>query len=678
MSNSGFVQLGDFFPERQLNCEVLGCNNLCMEKGAESIEISGLPKLPEHLCEDCAKRFNELKPIDLPCSTPGCTKTWSCDILRLREMELKKQDVDQARGICDDCRKKLAAFKDVQAPCKLSECKNTWTWGAKDQFLANASEPPQRYCKACESELHKLRDRQIQCQYQGCENTWTWSALEQLRYKRLGKNIAVPPRQACMDCIDAMAKMQDVQVKCRVRTCSRTWTFTVEAQLQYKLIHGDDSPPPTKMCDECYAFYKTAEDRLLRCQTRGCHGRWLYSKKRQLEDFAAGTQEEPRNFCKRCRREMDRLDDMQIECCIPGCANTVNYTKREQFLNHNRNGGKRRKPEKRCTECEAFLAATATKKLACEECGCEMAWSSYEQLLHQKSSFAKPRLCPDCNLKRMAPAASATEKNMVSKPEVFRVSIPAKGAWLRDKAIADWPTGITHNKIEKLQSAHTRLVIVANDCLSKNHTETDNADWPALLDDAVTAAIARDEGLIVAAVNAGILDTTSRQIITRFQRDIAPFQPQAVVFTFALADAFVPFRHDYGNDSFKPKLSQDESEQAAQELCRLCEKIDAHPVLLIPNPIFPEWKSEKSNAPSDGLRQWALKQDAEFRQRVAALNHAFRAAGNATILDFRPRFEVNGVRSARKWMNDWQTPNATGHQNIANWLAAELPHSYLT
>ena len=47
------------------------------------------------------------------------------------------------------------------------------------------------------------------------------------------------------------------------------------------------------------------------------------------------------------------------------------------------------------------------------------------------------------------------------------------------------------------------------------------------------------------------------------------------------------------------------------------------------------------------------------------------------MLDIHARFEVNGTRSAKRWMADWCCHNETGAQNIARWFKEYLLKEHL-
>jgi hypothetical protein len=53
------------------------------------------------------------------------------------------------------------------------------------------------------------------------------------------------------------------------------------------------------------------------------------------------------------------------------------------------------------------------------------------------------------------------------------------------------------------------------------------------------------------------------------------------------------------------------------------------------------------------------------------VNLICKAAG-VPVLDVHTRFEVNGTRSAKRWMADWCLHNATGAQNMATWFAEHI------
>jgi lysophospholipase L1-like esterase len=469
----------------------------------------------------------------------------------------------------------------------------------------------------------------------------------------------------CRGCLDKVRDLQDVVLPCRIKGCTRTWTFTAFAQLETLLNHDPADPPAPRMCPECFRFLGSAQDRTLPCRHRGCPNTWTYTKQMQLYDLAAGRKQPAPRLCRTCSERIRAATPRQEPCATPGCSNTWTYSPADQV--RDLCAGKVAAPAHRCPECEAFLAKTQSTQLDCPGCGQPFAWSAYEQLLCKLGTFTRPERCSGCAEQQLALQRPAEPPIERLHHQVVR--IPAAGRWHSDADAAQRPPHVLPETIAAVEAADVRIVAFGDD-LTWSAADA-AAAWPALLEARLNERLAGTAR--VAVVNAGLPHTTSRGGVLRIPRDVTPFGPQLVIFSFAFGDALLERRtHDRG---WQPLLAPEEAFPAFEELCRRLQTLKCPLLYWTANPVLPLDLAEQ--APQErGLVEWANAQEAHFDQILAHARHVC-SARRIPVLDLRSRFEVNGKKSARKWMSDWYSHNASGAQNIAAWMADHLLHAKL-
>lgn len=647
--------LGELFPDTAIQCRIRGCGVLIPISGEKALQnvADGRAARPDRMCDDCYARFLALEDKPVPCATPGCTKSWTWN--RFQQLEGEKQGLTAPpRGFCPQCQSKKSQLKDQEIPCRVKGCKNTFTWTREHQMRDGTETPPARACRACSDKLRELQDRDVPCRVRGCTGTWRWYRGQQLEHLQAGKDAESVPRRMCRECTVKLKALQDATVPCKVRGCSRTWVFSAFSQLEHLLTAGAAEPPSGKMCAECFNFFNSSQDRQIPCKHKGCPGTWTLNRSMQLHDWLAGKTHAPVRACQACNDKLRRTADLHMACMIPGCKGTWKYPAADQV----RDACSGRTPSpRRCHECDEFLTQTEATVLACSACGKEISWSAYEQLMCKLGTFIKPSVCSSCAEQVLAMQKPATPPVLRQDHRVVR--IPASGRWNADQALVKWPPHLTPETIQKTEHADIRVVALGDDWT----WSTDKAEtaWPALLEARLNAAL---EGRAkVAVVNAGMPGTNSRQAVMRWLRDVAPFDPHLVIMSFALQDSWLELdRHDR---TWRATIEMDAATAAMNDLFQKAR--GAHDRLLFwTTSILPQDVPETTG--DAGLTGWANAQEASFNQCLA---HAVRFCSQHKIpvLDLRTRFEVNGKKSARKWMLDWCRHNESGAQNIATWMA---------
>jgi hypothetical protein len=496
------------------------------------------------------------------------------------------------------------------------------------------------------------------CRIRGCKRTWQWTEYQQLEHLAAGKDLEHPPRRMCEDCYEAFKTLENVERPCRLKECTNTWTYTAYEQLENKLAaaEGEDMQPPERMCRECYGFYSKTVDRELPCRNRGCSNTWTFSRALQLRRWKRGREGAPRRMCTTCMETLTSLNPVPVECMVPGCTNSWSYEPQDQLKDSLQ--GRNRPTPRRCDDCEKFLAEHQPEIIRCMHCGKEIHWSVYEQLLSSLGTFVKPMRCTDCAEQQLALQTPPP----LTRPEHHQVvRIPASGRWHEDDRIRDWPPHMTHDVIERVEKADIRIVAVGDDLTWSGEDESQS--WPFLLEARLNETLG--EAARVAVVNAGIPRCTTRQGVLRFERDVAPFGPDVVIFSFAFGDSRVFGSGEDGRWRYNadPDSIEDSLELFVQKLAGL----SGRSLYWTTNPVFPH-ESERAERGPVGGSQWANAQQASLQHCLRQARHVC-TRHSIPALDLRSRFEVNGTRSAHKWMSSWYMHNEVGASNIATWFA---------
>lgn len=654
----GLGTLGDLFPEKNIACCVRGCNNLIAFSGDEAMrQAADGTDEKRQMCEDCYALFRELADRDVQCSKPGCTGTWTWR--RYQQLEAKRRGFKKPPDrLCEACQKRMAEVGDKKVPCRVRGCENTWTWTAAQRVRAGEEEPPARFCEQCFRRFKDLADREVPCRMKGCERTWTWKRFHQLEHLAAGNTLDDPPRRMCAPCFARLRQLEDKQLPCKADECERTWLWNTYAQVEHELANGPDAEPPSKLCPECYRFFRSTRDREVRCRNRGCKNTWTYTRGMQLHGWLSGEVAPPPHMCDECREWMEQAEPKEIECMVPGCSETWTYSPLDQVRDR---AQRRKKPNpRRCQRCTEFLAAHQPETLVCSECGSEFVWSSYEQLLNHLGRFAQPTRCAQCAENRLA--AKSEGDLQPTREHHHIVRMPAAGKWMEDARISAWPPHLTHDDLEEAERAATRIVALGDDLVCSR--EEPEAAWPTKLEGLLNQKRRADAAVKV--INAGMPRTTSAQGRMRLRRDVAPFDPALVLVSFALADSRLWLNER--DETWRPapfENDPDALDRLLADLQPLCQNV----VYVVLNPVLPMTYVE--NHLKGRCTKWADAQDHMYKQCVA---HHTRLCRNRSVpvVDLRPQFEVNGRRSTRKWLDDWHLHNNQGAENIAVWLRDAL------
>lgn len=628
--------------------------------GDEAVKrlASSDPELPERMCEECFEAYKSLTDLAAPCSRASCSNTW-----RWSRFE---QLVSRARGhnrpprrLCSDCEKDLAKVEDKQMPCRMRGCEGTWVWTRKQQLTWEKERPPARLCETCFQRLRQFEDKEFPCRVRGCDGSWVWSAYQQLEHEISGKSAEKPPHRMCIDCISRLRALQDRQLPCKAKECSREWTWSAYAQLEHLRAGKSMEEEPSLLCRECFDFYRQAQDVERPCKIKGCRNSWIYGKGWQLRDWLKGREHPPAMMCSDCRDKLAKLQPVEMPCSVSGCDQTWTYSPADQLKDTV--SGRREPRTKRCQDCETFLRDHSFENLKCEQCGCDIPWSPFEQLMVEKGTFKKPSLCSSCAEGNL-PAAQQNGTTMAEHHLVIRV--PKGGRWGSDPQIAAWPPHVDHEGIARAEKADVRIVALGDDLTwsAENREES----WPWLLEQRLNQRLA-DSQVTVAVVNAGIPGTNSRQALLRLKRDVVPFRPDIVLLSFAYGDSKLEPTADGYRESLPEADAEDHAKRLMHELVKLGTKL----IYWTTNPMFPQERQLKGRR-----TDWAAAQETR-KSRILA--HALHVCAELAVpvLELRARFEVNGKTSARKWMSDWLNHNLAGANNIATWMASELINGYL-
>jgi lysophospholipase L1-like esterase len=242
--------------------------------------------------------------------------------------------------------------------------------------------------------------------------------------------------------------------------------------------------------------------------------------------------------------------------------------------------------------------------------------------------------------------------------------MPATGKWSGISRIAAWPAHMTHDKLAEAEQANYRIVALGDDLTYSADNRAES--WPALLEEELNSKL-RKKKRQVTVINAGIPGSTSREAFVRLARDMTPFDPQLVIFSFLFADSLLIRRKN--GDGWRDNSPLEEAEKSMEKLCRELVASPAKILFWTPNPAFPhDIIGDHETGPA---RQWADAQQARKSHLQAHAVHLAKIHG-IPVLNIRSRFEVAGLKSARKWMQDWYRHNPAGARNIATWMAGYI------
>ncbi|MBR4675107.1 MAG: hypothetical protein IKP00_11635 [Victivallales bacterium] len=663
--SDNFGNIGDSFPEKDVKCRVRGCKNIVHISAKEVMRdaVNGKAR-PARMCDECVALFNELSDKEMPCSKPGCTGTWIWN--RYQQLEaMRSGRTGDPHGFCDACREEMKSASEKQIPCRLKGCKNTWTLTAREQMELGGKPIPRKLCDECFHLLNTLTDKEVKCRVKGCENTWVWNRFMQLEHIKSGKSLDNPPNHMCDSCFNIFNGLKPIEQPCRIRGCKNTWVYSTYEQLEQIVKakneareKGEDPatveppPPPSRMCRECYTFFSEATDIQRPCRNKLCKNTWTYTRSMQLAHKQFGHGQPPSHYCDACAKLLETLQDKEMPCRQTGCDGTWLYIKDEQL--RDLTAGREPKPHY-CRRCQDFLKNHPSIDVACEKCGRSIEVSNIQQLECELGISTMPKLCADCTRASMDTELGVEDTaNVINRPKIY---IPKSGEWLDEPLVRNAPDSVTPEKIAEMSEATVRIVCIGDEMTVS--CEDASKSWPVQME-----AKLRERFSDATVLNVGIPKSTTAMALKRFGRDVAPFKPQVVVFSFAFAEAMgLPVNiSQEEREAFLVKLSED-----TKALCNAIREIGAKPLCWLPNPIYTA-ESDEEHLDAEA----AAKRSANIDAVVHALVKACAAAEILPPVDARFLFGVNGEQSSRRWMANWFMHNDIGAGNIAGWIKDQI------
>jgi hypothetical protein len=342
MGSLGFT-LADRLGAKSLPCSVPGCTRTWISmagtnKQGKNLNLGGRGAATasdpaSSMCDPCRDKLAKTRDQERPCDRPGCAGKWTWTVAAQMEAFATKRQAP--KGLCADDEQKLAALEDKPVPCAVAGCTRTSLFTKRAQLLAGAPEvevtPAPTMCGQCASVYDKIKDRQVNCGINACKNKWSWSKDEQIQAYAQGLPNE-PPRRMCDECKGNFGGIADREVRCRASGCKNTWTWSRSDQLD-ACVAGKPSPKaPHRMCERCHGIYQTLKDVERPCRRAGCKGTWLDKRGAQLARAVRGKTGDPYpQYCESCEKEMGDLDDRQIPCKTDNCTGTWTWTKQAQL-----------------------------------------------------------------------------------------------------------------------------------------------------------------------------------------------------------------------------------------------------------------------------------------------------------------------------------------------------------
>jgi len=657
-----FGSLGDLFPTSELKCRIRGCDNLVQVSGEQAMynAARGQSGRPDKMCQSCYERFLQLEDREQPCSKPGCSGSWVWNRFQQLEALAYGNYDNPPKGLCEACRQEVREGSDVEQKCRMRGCKNTWVWSSRMQLQSGLDKPPKRLCEECFQTLKTLHDQELPCRIKSCQNSFVWNKYQQLEHLLSGKKLDAPPPRMCEPCFQKFRLLNNSVEPCKISGCSGTWVYNAYEQLERQLAckEGESPAKPSRMCNQCFDFFNNCKDIELNCKNRHCEHKWLWTRGMQLGYRLRNPEgRPPARMCKQCVEKLKSLSTLQEPCSQQGCNGSWNYEPEEQLLDQL--AGKR-PAAKACKTCQDFLASHESAEISCSQCGTVFLWSSHEQLLHSLGVFDKPQLCANCVGAKMR-QITPKEAPKPAPEERFSIRIPQRGAWQNSAVIRDWPPHMNISAIRELEEASLR-VLCFGDELTFCSAESEKG-WPAMLKKRLQKRYEPEFGRL-GLINVGMPGSNTALSIRRFERDVLPFEPHLLIFSFAFSDTFMLDRHERAQAAEAlARLSED-----FEQLLRQFEKLPPLCRLLcwLPNPIFPQ-KEQIIDADWRERGNLDLPLLEFYESLLRQMRQKCQSAG-LNCLEGRTLFEIGGRQTALKWMQNWYLPNEIGQNSFAGWF----------
>jgi hypothetical protein len=360
--------------------------------------------------------MKNVKDRQIPCRIRNCKNTWT---LTAREQQLLGDSPVPDR-MCDECYALLNTLQDKELVCKIRGCGHTIPWNRFQQLEhiragKSAEATPSRMCPSCFALSRKLENREVPCRIRGCKHTWTFTVNEQIEQILAGKvkkeDSPAAKEASGADAVEAAVPDAGTAVPPVVPEETPQPEAVVQAESVRRDAAGEkehpktsaakpvpEAIPPSRMCRECYDFFRNAVDTEEPCRNRNCKNTWTYTRSMQLTQRQYAQGRVPVRYCDECTQKLKSLEDKQMPCSQKGCDGTWLYSRDEQL----KDGSAGREPKpRRCRKCNDFLSSHSAVVVTCEECGKPVEVSSAQQLEIELGESTMPTRCADCNRKML-------------------------------------------------------------------------------------------------------------------------------------------------------------------------------------------------------------------------------------------------------------------------------------
>ena len=339
MGSAGFT-LAERLGAKSLPCSVPGCTRtwISLAGAGKGLKLAGRsapdPADPSSgMCDPCREKFANLRDVERPCARPGCAGTRPWSIAAQLAAFATKQPPPTA--LCAGCEEKLAALEDKPIPCSVAGCTRSSVYTRRAQLLAGAPDadtvPEGVMCGPCDGVFKKLKNRQVSCGINGCKHKWLWTADEQIVAYATGKPND-PPRRMCDECKTVYGAIADREVRCRTSGCKKTWTWSRGDQLDACLAGKPVPKAPARMCPSCLDIYSRVKDVERPCRRSTCKRTWTDKRGAQLARAVRGKTGDPYpHYCAECEKELGELEDRQVPCKTDHCTGTWTWTSAQQL-----------------------------------------------------------------------------------------------------------------------------------------------------------------------------------------------------------------------------------------------------------------------------------------------------------------------------------------------------------
>jgi hypothetical protein len=344
MGSLGFT-LADRLGAKSLPCSVPGCTRTWISmagagqgKNGKTLNLGGRGAASaadpaSSMCDPCRDKLAKTRDQERSCDRPGCSGKWTWSAAAQLEAFATKRPAPQ--NLCADCEQKLTGLEDKPVPCTVPGCTRGSVFTRRAQLLGGAPEvevtPAPTMCGPCAGVYEKIKDRAVNCGINGCKNKWSWSKDEQIQAYAQGLTNEAP-RRMCDECKASFGGIADREVRCRASGCKNTWTWSRSDQLDACLAGKPPPKAPHRMCERCHGLYQTLKDVERPCRRSGCKGTWLDKRGAQLARAVRGKTGDPYpQYCEKCEKELGDLEDRQIPCKTDNCTGTWTWTKAAQL-----------------------------------------------------------------------------------------------------------------------------------------------------------------------------------------------------------------------------------------------------------------------------------------------------------------------------------------------------------